>query len=191
MDSSLTLKQGCNHGVKRRVRRTAAALGPDAVVKNCLFWGSRPDFCFFLFRRGRRLTSPTAASKRLPLHVCFTQICHRLHYLAWSPGPCFTDSGLESTQEVFVFMCVFRCVRQSCCSSPVTSLHKQATAGEQLPTRTPPSSLSSPVPVLYIPSPPQSFHPSLVPRLFPLSEWRVRQEDSIPQCNCLLPCGSL
>lgn len=189
MESSLTLKLGRNHSVKDVCagRQQLWALTPWL---SCLFWGFRLDFCFFLSGRGGQLTSAAAAFRRLPLHVCFTHVCHRLHCFAPWLGPCFTDSGLASPQEVFVSVCVFRCVRQSCCFSlpfvrpaGINRLRRENSCPRGRPF--PLCLYPDPVPGQYIPSSPHPSHRSIAPRLSPLSA------DSIPQCNSLPPCGSL
>lgn len=185
MDSSLTLKLGCNHGVKRRQCRTAAASGPDAVVKLFIL-GFQAGLLFF------------PVSERSTAH--FTSRClqtsasPRVFYTHLSPTTLFRAVARtvfhclrlgEHSGGLCVHVCVLLCEAVLLLFSAfhATSLHKHATAGEQLPTRTPPSSLSLPSTSPVLPTPPTR----LAPPLFPLSERRVRWEDSIPKCNSLLP----
>lgn len=185
MDSSLTLKLGRNHRVKRRPCGTAAGLRPNAVV-GLFILGFRVGLFCVLPVSGR---VDSSLHQQLPLDVCLhacvfhtfvtDDIVLRPNWGRVSPTPAW------QTLRRSLSSCVFLCATQTCCFS----LSFLGPDEEQLPTLAPPSSGFTQVLWSGCTSPsfPHSSHPSLASRLSLLSERRVRREDSIPQCNSVLP----
>lgn len=166
MDSSLTLKLGCNHHVKRRPCRTAAGPGPSAVVK--LFVRGFQAGVLFFFpvseRSAAHVTSSclemSASTRVFYTHLSPTTLFgaitraafHRLQFGEHSGGLCLHVCCVP------VCVCDAAVLFFSVLIATFHHLYQVAVVGQYTP----------------------QFSTLLPPIFFLPSERCVRQEDSIP-----------